>query len=516
MTLGMPPKWHLFFIPVYLSLGLQLAAQSPRMIDSQRILFLDESMIETLTHSRHRLNPARKVSSQPVIAMDQPWEGPDTRLVGVFFDHRLNKFRMRYTTGIYFTDGRDAQGELVVRGNHNDPKDSTGAARVTCEAYSEDGITWVKPNLGLVEFRGSTANNILPASAYMHRTYIFRNVFEDLHDPNPLRRYKGMTLEGSTRTKGMKIRYFYSADAYHWEAYEDNPVIDYKEYVGTWGPTHFLGWDPIRKTYAVHMENNFHTNSVLHKRRSIGRAESPDMVHWSEPETIIVVDQQDYPDTEFYGMPATFYENLYLGFLWVFSTTNTQTVPQFVFSKTGFDYDRSYREAIIPLGSAAAFDSVVIYAQEPILHQGKIYCYYYGANWRSPEQLLALGDRATAGIGLATLPQDGFVSLEGSRTENSSVTTRPFRFSGKNLFLNLQAALQQWGAGPGEVRVGLLDGRHNSLPGFSLEEADTLSATNINQMVSWKGRTDLSHLAGKPIRLHIQFKNAKLYAFQFR
>ena len=30
-----------------------------------------------------------------------------------------------------------------------------------CYATSKDGVTWAKPELGLVEYEGSTANNIL-------------------------------------------------------------------------------------------------------------------------------------------------------------------------------------------------------------------------------------------------------------------------------------------------------------------------------------------------------------------
>jgi hypothetical protein len=33
--------------------------------------------------------------------------------------------------------------------------------------------------------------------------------------------------------------------------------------------------------------------------------------------------------------------------------------------------------------------------------------------------------------------------------------------------------------------------------------------------VNWKGRHDVSSLSGKPIRLRIDLKRAKLYAFQF-
>jgi hypothetical protein len=34
-------------------------------------------------------------------------------------------------------------------------------------------------------------------------------------------------------------------------------------------------------------------------------------------------------------------------------------------------------------------------------------------------------------------------------------------------------------------------------------------------VAAWNGRTDVSALAGKPIRLRIRMRSAKLYAFQF-
>ena len=187
-----------------------------------------------------------------------------------------------------------------------------------------------------------------------------------------------------------------------------------------------------------------------------------------------------------------------------------------MFSRDGVNYNRTYREPIIRRGDNGDFDGVSVYAQKPIIHDGEILCYYTGTNWRSPEQLVVLGDKATAGIGLARLPLDGFVSLEGARHDFSVVTTRSFTFTGKNLFLNMRAALQQWGAEPCEVKVELLDGRHTPLNDFAFDDADTLSTTDINQLVSWNGNTDLSSLRGKPIRLRIYFKNAKLYSFQFQ
>lgn len=476
-----------------------------RPIGSARQFFFDEDIVESLQNTKPRLNPAQKILDNPVIKRDRPWEGSDMRLSWVLFDERLGKFRLRYSSGTYRAAGRNAKGEVIVEGEN----DALATRRVVGEAFSDDGIHWTKPELGLVEFGGSKANNLLPPEA--HHGYMF----EDTHDPDPARRYKALERAGSYEGAGMRFSLFYSPDAYRWTAAAENPVIDTGTQPGRWGPTRFLGWDPGRQVYAVHMENNFHMHSPLH-RRSIGRAESPDMIHWTEPETILVADDRDYPDTEFYHLPATFHDGWAFGLLWVFSTTNTQHEPHLALSRDGVRYLRNHREAVIPRGDPGDFDAVSIYAEAPIFHGDRIFLYYTGTNWRSPEQLLELGDRATAGIGLALLPRDGFVSLEGARENMSIVTTRAFTFTGRNLFLGLRAALRQWGAGDAEVRVELLDGRHAPIPGFTLAEADNLTTTSSDQLVSWQGRSDISALAGRPVRLRIHFRNAKLYAFQFR
>ena len=488
-------------------LSPDVAAAGLNPIGSQRQFFFDDAIIETMENTRQKLNPAVKLADNPVIKRDKPWEGPDMRLAWVIFDQRMGKFRMRYSSGVFRAAGRDEKGEVIVKGEH----DEESAKRVVCEAFSDDGVNWVKPELGLVEFEGSTANNILPESA------LYYYIFEDLHDPDPAKRYKAQVRSGTYDGNGMTYEMYYSPDAYVWTAYAGNPIIDTGTQHGRWGPSEFIGWDPIRETYAVHMENNFHMHSPTHHRRSIGRAESPDMINWSEPETIIVVDDRDYPDTEFYHLPTTIHDGWYLGFLWNFSTTNTQIEPHFVFSRDGINYDRTYRESIIRRGDNGRFDAVTVYANKPIIHGDEVLCYYTGTNWRSPEQLVVLGDKAEAKIGLAKLPRDGFVSLEGARHEFSRVTTRTFTFEGDELGLNMQAALQQWGAEACEVKVEILDGRHAPIEGFGFEEADTISTTAVDHVVTWRGGdADVSGLVGRPVRLKIHFKNAKLYAFQFR
>ncbi len=479
-------------------------------IGPERQLFFGGGLVETETNTRLRLNQARKEESNPIIWADKPWEtkfkNPEFRIAWVIFDEALQKFRLRYTVGAaYKASGRDETGRVLL--------DKNTIPGYICEAFSEDGIHWEKPNLGFVEFEGSKENNILAPG--MYKGYFF----QDLHDPDQNKRYKTHVRTGDMDISGMTFSYYYSADAYTWTAYENNPVIDQGDQIGRWGPTDFMGWDSIRKVYAVHMENNHHMNSKGWHRRSIGRSESPDMLLWSTPETIIRVDDRDYPDTEFYAMPTIIYENTYIGFLWNFSTTNTMIYPTLAFSCDGITYNRDMRDPIISLGDAGAFDEVAVYANQPIVHNDEIFCFYTGTNWRSLEQLLELGDKSKVGIGLAKFPLDGFVSYEGVRGEDgpySVITTRSFAFLGKNLYLNFFAASQHWGAAPCEVKVELLDSRHTPIEGFTFEDADLFSKTNINQLISWKSSSDVSSLEGTPIRLKIWFKNAKLYSFKFR
>ena len=472
-------------------------------IGSQRQLFLDESIVETMENTKRRLNPALKSISNPVLKVDKPWEGPDNRIDWIFYDHRLKRFRLRYKSRIFYASGRDEKESIIVRGERDsDPV-------LVCEAFSEDGIKWEKPQLGLVEFEGTKANNIVPDN--MHCAF----AFEDLHDLDPKRRYKGLKFSkngGEWYGDTLTFSYYYSPDGYDWTAYGGNPVNR------DWGWPILTGWDPIRKCYGVHFENEHHRRSdsgPFREKRVIGRAESPDMIHWSGAETIIVPDGSDYPDTEFYQLETSHYEGWSVGFLWNFSTTNTTIHPQFVFSRDGIHYSREHREPVIRRGDNGDFDSAAIYARQPIVHKGEIYCFYYGTNWRSPETLVELGEKAACGIGLAKLPLDGFVSLEGARRGYSIVTTRSFTFTGASLYLNMRAALQQWGAGPCEVKVELLDGRHVPIEGYTFEDADNLPTTNIKQQVTWNDESDITSLSGRPIRLRIFFKNAKLYAFQF-
>ncbi len=494
-------------------------------IGSQKQLFVDDYLIESMTLTKRVMNPAEKVENNPVLRAERPWEGDEVRLSYVTFDERDQEFKMRYRGGTHTVQQGD--GEVIIEERN----------AVNCLAVSKDGVHWERPVVGEVEFQGSKENNIVPERAGLpNAEHKPPHILEDLHETDPAKRYKALRWTMDTRAP-MQAFLYTSPDAWNWTPYENNPLFDTTPKIGRWGPSHLMGWDPIRETYAITIENSHHRRGPMGKRL-IGRSESPDMIEWSEPETILVPDEQDAPDIEFYSMPTIVYENMYVGLVWIFSTTNTTHHPELVFSRDGVHYERRYRAPFIRRGSGIEFDSTSIYAYPPIVHGDRILTYYVGTNWRSPEQLLALGKKGTAAVGLAVTRLDGLVSLDGTKgrpvdvpTPNprfrdappprvadfSEMVTRSFGFSGSQLHLNLRPAFQQWGASPCEVRVEVLEPNNDYIDGYRFDDADPISGPDsLDHVVSWRRKSDLSNLAGKTIKLRFYFKNCKLYSFQFK
>ena len=49
-------------------------------------------------------------------------------------------------------------------------------------------------------------------------------------------------------------------------------------------------------------------------------------------------------------------------------------------------------------------------------------------------------------------------------------------------------------------------------PGFSLPEADPLTGDSISEAASWRGRADLTALAGQSVGLRFHLNKAKLFS----
>jgi hypothetical protein len=54
------------------------------------------------------------------------------------------------------------------------------------------------------------------------------------------------------------------------------------------------------------------------------------------------------------------------------------------------------------------------------------------------------------------------------------------------------------------------------IDGFALADCGEIYGDQLDRTVAWKGKNDVSRLAGTPVRLHFVLKDADLYSIQFR
>ena len=121
----------------------------------------------------------------------------------------------------------------------------------------------------------------------------------------------------------------------------------------------------------------------------------------------------------------------------------------------------------------------------------------------------------TGAFGAIRMRLDGFASQDapptgGPHVPGGVLTTIPLLFSGNRLELNLNAGAGGW------LQVEILGENEQPLPEFSTKEAELLRGNDVRQIVTWRGKADVTSLKGKAVQLRFVGRDVKLYAFQFR
>ena len=142
-----------------------------------------------------------------------------------------------------------------------------------------------------------------------------------------------------------------------------------------------------------------------------------------------------------------------------------------------------------------------------VYHGDEVWLYYSAQPFTHGDYSLAEKD-ALGSVMRAVLRTDGFVSVDAG-FEPGGFTTPPLLFAGTQMVLNVDTS------GGGWLRVELQDADGNALPGYSLADCDTVNGNWLRHTVSWSGSSDLSALAARPVRMKIEMRSTKLYAFQF-
>jgi len=181
---------------------------------------------------------------------------------------------------------------------------------------------------------------------------------------------------------------------------------------------------------------------------------------------------------------------------------------QVAVSRDGVDWRRYPSPTYLQVGRYAGRQLHQIYIAEGMVRRGEeIWQYFFGnVEYHSPAQRVSGG----GGVYRAVQRLDGFVSADAPYDRLGEIATRPFSFSGRKLVLNINTG------GLGYAQVGLVDENGQSIAGFGVDECVLINGNFVAHPVEWLERgTDVSALAGRPLRLVFRLRGASLYALQF-
>lgn len=445
----------------------------------EKHLLLDSRIIESTENARLTVGRMRKDPRNPLFGEDKPWEPRfDNLYPNIIYDREEQLFKCWYSPFIIDestsnTPGKDRKngGKFRYLGGHTGRHREMGV----CYAVSRDGIRWEKPNLGIVDFQGSKANNIVVLGP--HGT----GVIKDLHDPDPKRRYK-MFFSGRVMSVA------FSSDGIHWDEAIECPEVDVAGDTHNhafWAPT-LDKWVGITRTWAPP------------RGRQVARTDSQDFIKWHSAE-VILEGLEDHLQT--YAMPVSYYAGVYIGLPAIFNSETDRTHTELAWSPDTVSWHRiDPGTPLIPNGGRkGAYDWGCVYgANIPVIMEDGIRLYYGGSNDRH-------GGWRDGFFCLATLRPDGFAGYE-QNTDNISalINTTTVPYSGQVLSLN--ADVQK----DGYVKTRLLDTN-----GKELAIGQLLRQTASDRKVNWLNGFDMHTLENKTIRLAFELKKAKLYSFSF-
>jgi len=492
-------------------------AEEPLALGSRRELFVDRFLIERVA-GQADLKLNHPTAREVAFKFDKPWEGNASGYPTVFQDGDI--YRMYYRGHRYVVDGkslRQAQAEVV------------------CYAESKDGVTWTRPNLGLFDWAGSKENNIIWLGG--PETHNFAP-FKDSNPACPAdQRYKA--IGGTVTSKGLLT--FKSADGIHWSKLSEKPVVTQ----GAFDSHNTAFWDAEQQQYVMYVR--YFSEDLFKGLRLIGRSVSTDFSTWSEP---LGLTYPDSPPQQMYTNQIAPYArapHLLLGFptryvarpltkhlqalepveLRTLLTTADRRVGTdltdgvFMSSRDGSIFQR-WDEAFLRPGpedegrwiygdnyqSYGLFETrvqdvrVLPGDQPPAAPEAprrmELSLHFNEGSWRDSEHRLRRH----------TIRLDGFASLHAGGKEGEMIS-KPLTFTGARLSLNYATSAA------GFVRVEVQDASGQPIPGFALADSEELFGDSLDQTVSWKNGTDVSLLAGRPVRLRIVLRDADVFAFQF-
>ncbi len=421
---------------------------------------------------------------------------------GVFLDY---DGKVRY----YFANQNEASGDSTYNSYWS-------------LATSDDGLTFSRPNLGLVAYQGSTSNNIL-----------FRGrqgtvILDGNPGADPWALFKFAGWEYHSGTVAMS-----SSNGIHWTRNEvQQTPFDTAGHV-----EHF--WDDQTGTYKCYLRGeSFWSTSPAPANGGTGReallAETTNFFNPWPFQPIPYPSWRDFPQqrtlpTPSLELPKAFITeywpevgftihpyrtvshkyagapDAYVSFTWRFYQVAGVDQGRNVGLSTSRD-GKTWTNWKLPwyIPANQTFNGVAM--KEALSINGLLH--REGELWQYGALKNAVHNNSSANDRLIRMKQrvDGFVSLSADAVAGEAIT-RELRFAGTNLSLNVRVR------SGGSVGIALLNADGSARAGYGLADCDPIQGDFLRKAVTWNGAAHIATSA--TARLKIRLQNADLYALQF-
>jgi len=446
---------------------------------ADRHLLLDTRIVEEVRNAELTLGAVSKSNANPLFDEDKSWERRfDNLYANVLYDHEEQIYKCWYSPFIVSQSTKGMTFEQRKEEKYGKHSQEMGI----CYATSKNGISWDKPELGLVEYEGNKANNIVWRGGGVHKDWggpHGTGIFKDLRDPDPSRRYKAIL-------KDKILSVAFSADGIHW-----GPAIACPE-ANSHGDTHNNAfWAPTLGKY-VGITRQWGQSDGKYVRQ-VARTESDDFLNWDETE--IVMEGLD-TNQQTYAMPVFYYGGVYLGLVAIHDQEADRVWTELTWSPDTENWHRVLpgTPLIANDGEYGDYDWGCAYAAAyPVFLDDEIRLYYGGSDgfhtsWRNGY------------FCMATLRPDGFAGYKASSA--ATVVTTPV-FDGAAT-LRVTADIETHG---GLIVRVLGDDQH------VLTESEVITGNVSDAEVRWADASALDAISSDKTRLQFAFKNATVYSF---
>ncbi|MBW3599524.1 MAG: hypothetical protein KY475_19905, partial [Planctomycetes bacterium] len=471
-------------------------------------LFVDGRLIDRLEGATLRLHKPQAANT--ILKNDKPWEGHHNFGIGVF--HHKGQFYLYY---------RAMPGETF--GKH-----------YAAVALSDDGVHWSKPNLGLVEVKGTADNNVVALEDEDGRLQPAATNLDFWLDTNPQapesERFKLVTYStnGGPHVPGPTsgenavhtATFWVSADGFRFRKRDPQPEFS-SRLKNSFDSFNVYFWSEAEQQYVGYFR-------WYDRVRTIARVTSKDLMTWSEP---VPMSYGDAPRENLYTNQTEPYfraPHLYIALPTRFMEGRTGILTEEQFKQ--LDIAERYKEqARIWNGHPA--DGAFMTTRPGSTEYDRIFMESFVRpgigleNWvnrgnyplrgivqTGPTEMSLYVNRhytqASWHIERMTLRLDGFTSVHAPY-EGGEMLTRPFTFTGGALAINYSTSVA------GNIRIEIQDAEGRPIPGFALKDADDIIGDEISRTVTWGGKSEVSALVGKPIRLRFVLRDADVYSIQF-